>query len=304
LNKLRRLIPLRVDNSCVEGSLAQFRYIDFRSDSLEKGIAELLKNLRPLAESKPSSSLKREATQSETSYADLPVGHSFTSCAEFFHDRFSSAFPGLRGGVTWIDEPAQMRNRLGRLLREPLRIGSFRPIWWYRGLGNGQITRFCKINDSTVLLDEDELQLKRIAGVEYGPYWNSFVYVEATAVAPSAANSFSSEYIAEGEKNRGYFEEEVCLFNGRYFKRAFYDDDAAEIDGEIVDFHGRAELRVRHLTAYNLLITGQDSSINNKDFDLELNGRMNALLKDPIGFDALVERIDALPKQVNYFAGR
>src|SRR5262245_18230788 len=47
LNKERRFIPLRLDDAPIEGSLAQFLYIDWRSEEREPEYAKLLEAGRP-----------------------------------------------------------------------------------------------------------------------------------------------------------------------------------------------------------------------------------------------------------------
>ena len=51
LNKSRRFIPLRLDNSPIKGSLSQFLYINWLSPNGEDEYAKLLKACRPLAKS-------------------------------------------------------------------------------------------------------------------------------------------------------------------------------------------------------------------------------------------------------------
>jgi len=99
----------------------------------------------------------------------------------------------------------------------------------------------------------------------------------------------------------GYASEEFGFFDGHFVRRAEYDDGAAVIDGKLVDLKGRAELRVRYLTRYNLIIAPKESPINNSKFDSELNALMDKMLGDEKVFDEMVEKISHLPRRETYF---
>lgn len=49
--------------------------------------------------------------------------------------------------------------------------------------------------------------------------------------------------------------------------RREYDDDAAVIDGKVVDLEHKAKLRNRYLTPYNFIICAHFNSINNSKYD-------------------------------------
>ena len=83
--------------------------------------------------------------------------------------------------------------------------------------------RFRRLDATTWLLNEQELQIDRIAAVGSQAYWRCFVYVEAKGVPSSGAYDgaeVSPKWILE---SRGYCSEEACIFRGRYLKRAFFD---------------------------------------------------------------------------------
>lgn len=75
LNKARRLIPLRLDQSPIKGSLAQFRYINWLAEDSEKEYAKLLEASRPLISVKSSpelgQSVRRPTVWVLGSYSEL-----------------------------------------------------------------------------------------------------------------------------------------------------------------------------------------------------------------------------------------
>jgi hypothetical protein len=131
----------------------------------------------------------------------------------------------------------------------------------------------------------------------------SSVYIEVNAVTPSGAYGLTEEDVRRMVANDGYAWEEVGLFRGRYLDRAYLDDGAAEIDGNVVDLGGEAHLRVRYLSKYNFLLAAQDSALNNNTFDLQLHSLMNGVLVRPEAFQSLVDAVERLPKQASYFGG-
>ena len=68
------------------------------------------------------------------------------------------------------------------------------------------------------------------------------------------------------------------------------------INGQLTDFDGEAELRVRYLTPYNLVIAANQSPINNIKFDRKLRQLMNGILREKCSIEELVEEIRVLPK--------
>jgi len=310
LNKKRRFIPLRLDDAPIKGSLAQFLYINWLPEAREQEYAKLLDACRqPDKWPKPSHDsvpLRRPepALQNQKDSIVCEREPRWTSCAHFFSSRFAKAFPGIRDEVVWFSDAESIASRMDRLLQPPLEIGNYSPIWWFRGLSSNCVERFRRLDEKTWLFNDEELQIGRIAAVENRAYWKSFVYVEVNGVAPSGAYDRPKEAFESEIRRRGYSSEELCLFRGRYLKRTFFDDGAAEIDGQLVDLGNEAELRQRYLSKYNLVLTGQDSAINNTDFEMQLHSLMKELLVQPARFEQLVQGVELLPKQVSYFNGR
>ena len=256
----------------------------------------------PLGDQVAQSACTINELESQTSdpngASGLQFGH--TSCASFFHTRFVSAFPGVRREVRWIHETECIIERLERLLRPPLKYPGIAPIWWFRGGRCNSIDSFRVLDNQTVLINNDEMLISKMAGVELGNYWNSFVYLEAKPVEPSGIYPRSEDWISHSLANSGYAREEVGLYRGKYIDRKFVDDGAAEIDGRIIDLNGDAEVRGRFLAPYNLLIAGNDSAINARGFEREQERLLNEVIEYPEKFGVLVDCVKRLRKQVRY----
>jgi len=227
----------------------------------------------------------------------------FPESTVFFHDRFCSAFPGVRG-IKWFENSDEAIQRLSKLLAKPLLLikedgtSSFHPIWWWR-FGNLHIEDFKRLDNDTVLLNRDELKIDKIAAVNEGSYYQCFVYVQTKPMEPTGLYQRTLSDIEKSVKTFGYCREEYGLFRDIYkVNREEYDDGAAMIEGQLTDFDGEAELRVRFLTPYNIIIAAVNSPVNNNKFDSELRLLMNGILQGTYNIEDLTKAIQVLPKRV------
>ena len=207
----------------------------------------------------------------------------------FFHKRFSSAFPGVRG-IEWF-EKEQAVERLMILLKPPLEFQDNTPVWWWRD-GDLHISKFERINDTSVLMDGQELKINRIAAVNSGSYYQSFVYVEVDPMEPTGLYEYDIESSLE---YFGYCREEYAIFGDRNITRAEYDDNAAVIDGQPKTLDGKADLRVRYITPYNFIIAPHNSPINNQSYDGRRRDVLNGLLKGSVSIEEVTDEIIQLP---------
>ena len=215
---------------------------------------------------------------------------------QFFADRFAQAFPGVRG-VRWFTEESDIQRRMMRLLKDPITFENTSPVWWWAD-GNIHIDHFRYLGGRSYLMDVTELEITRIAAITGHAYWGHFVYVEVAGMSATGANRTSPEAIAAAVDRHGYADEEYGLVDGTIpVSRPEFDDGAAEINGELQDIIGRAELRVRYLTPYNFLIAPNGSPINNNRFDQELVRLLRQVLRDASTFDQLVEAVRKLPRR-------
>lgn len=234
--------------------------------------------------------------ENENEYGGVPSLGGRAPILEF-SDRFALSFPGLRG-VRWFDDADTISERLGILLRQPLRYEEGNIAGWWRGPQNLHIESFARVEGAHFLMDVEELNIRRIAGVNPGIYDRTFVYVETGPDDPTGLYSATQDDIGHQVEVFGYANEEYGLVDGKLpVTRAEYDDGAAMIDGKPVDIRGRVALRVRYITPYNFLIAPFMSPINNNGFDYDLRDFLNKLLQGQDVFEEMCETILRLPKR-------
>ena len=275
------------------------------ADDLALKVATAIgRHLLQLSEDKPGSDPQESVADAKVQQKDCDLDKKFSlppftdvNSAVFFARRFALAFPGLRN-ITWF-QSIEAVERLRILLADPIvfsgrggcRLG---PIWWF-GRGNSQIERFNEIDTTTVLIDIHELKLDRIAAVYSPSYKRLFVYVEAEPMEPTGLYPRIPGDIEECRQKLGCVSEEYGLYQGiDKITRAEYDDNAARIDGKLVQFDNDVELRVRYITPYNMVIAANESTINNNEFDIELESWLNILLREPTQFDQFIQKVNKL----------
>ena len=166
-----------------------------------------------------------------------------------FSNRFSQAFPGVRG-IEWFNDAKVIKERLELLLRQPLVYSQSQPFWWWRD-GNLPIENFKAVDNGIFLMDAAELKISRVAAANPRTYDRCFVYVEVDAMTPTGLYESTPARIAQVERGEGiwsyYWEEYAVVEGGQFVTREEHDDGAAIIDGRPVDIRGRNELRVRYV---------------------------------------------------------
>lgn len=257
---------------------------------LDEVVAEMI---RQNPDDRPSSidSVRHRLNPSTSKHI---ASETFTSSTAFFSNRFSKAFPGVRG-IQVIDNFANSAGRLEILLQQPLQMEGRAPICWWRS-GDMSIKHMRILSDDTILLDEQELVVQRVAAVNAGSYYQKFVYVEVREGTPSGLYDYS--YIPDSVEETGFAREEFAIYDGHTISRAEYDDGAAIIGGMPTQFESAPELRLRYLTPYNFLIAPVGSPINNNNFDGTRDQLMNQLLRGDSQLEDLVDSVMALPKLV------
>ena len=208
-----------------------------------------------------------------------------------FYQRMSSAFPGIRD-VTWFNNSKIATKRLEILLAEPLRFKSeirdceSDPIWWFRGTSALFINKFKRLNSNVVLMNIDQLKIKRIAAFHGRTYYQDFVYVEVEGEKQTGLYKLSPESIQKQIDYFGYSWEEYGILNGlfgwKYFiRREDYDDGATVVRGKVVDA-SKAEIRVRYLSKYNFIIAAKGSPYNSDKFNRESQSYFDGILTNKI----------------------
>lgn len=220
----------------------------------------------------------------------------FDSSTPFFDYRFGKAFPGIRGVKEFTDSK-ECVDRLQILLKKPLngkKLGG--PIWWIRGSGNCDISRFERVTDDKFLMDGDEIKVKRIVVYAAGEYYKKFVYVETYPEEETGLYTKDDALVEELTEKYGYYYEEYAEYENKKVTRAEYDDGAAVIDGKVVDLNGKAKLRTRYITPYNFIICAHFNPMNSSVYDDMLGKLLNGILKGQNSVEEIVETVKKMPK--------
>jgi hypothetical protein len=278
-------------------------YLDMSEGKDNQGVRhELLRSLHEVPVSKPqlgSSPFVPAAKPPDPApdaEQELPSLRGQDRCV-MFSDRFSQAFPGVRG-IAWFDDSQVIAERLGILLARPLEFKEGNLAGWWRGPENLHIDGFEHIEESHFLMGIDELNIRRIAVVNPDLYYRKFIYVETAADEPTGLYPAGADDVAGWIREFGYANEEYGLVDEKLLvTRAEYDDGAAIIEGKPVDIRGRVILRARYTSAYNFLIAPFMSPINNKNFDYKLQSYLNRLLQAEDVFDQMCTEVLRLPKR-------
>lgn len=220
----------------------------------------------------------------------------FDSSTPFFDYRFGKAFPGIRGVKEFTDSK-ECVDRLQILLKKPLngkKLGG--PIWWIRGSGNCDISRFERVTDDKFLMDGDEIKVKRIVVYAAGEYYKKFVYVETYPEEETGLYTKDDALVEEWTEKYGYYYEEYAEYENKKVTRVEYDDGAAVIDGKVVDLNGKAKLRTRYITPYNFIICAHFNPMNSSVYDDMLGKLLNGILKGQNSVEEIVEAVKKMPK--------
>ncbi|KMV28345.1 SEFIR domain-containing protein [Photobacterium swingsii] len=267
--------------------LASRLYIDFSNDEyIDDSFNQLVHEIYGL-KLRPKPKLGKNPFQRPAS--NLPSMNEKST--PFFHSRFSSAFPGLRS-IEWF-EGENAIERLKILLKQPLKFEDGTPIWWW-GHGDNHISDFKAVEDNIALMNRDELKINKIAAVNCGSYYQSFVYVETYAMEPTGLYEVSED--TRDPDDIDYRSEEYAIFGEHLINRSEYDDGAAVIDGKPVDTAGQAELRVRYITPYNFIIAPHGSPINNPAYDQRRRSILKEIISGRSSVDVLADELLKLPR--------
>ena len=300
----RRFIPI-VRNVAGEQKLPTFfgaaLYSDLSNGQDSEGArTDLVRAIYEVPRTKPPLGLspfvpEQSPTQFDQSASTTPPVLGKHAVVEF-SDRFSQAFPGLRD-VQWFEDPRVIAERLKILLRQPLVYEEGELAWWWRGHRNLQIERFEQIEGQHFLMDDQEINLSRLAAINLRDvYHRKWIYVETSADDPTGLYPIIDEDVTRRVQESGYDYEEYGLVDETLpVTRAEYDDGAAIIEGEPVSIVDRVVVRSRYTTPYNFLIAPHASPINNTQFDHQLETLLNQILQGADVFEILCNSIAQLP---------
>lgn len=227
----------------------------------------------------------------------------------FFTQRMAKAFPGVRGLQT-ITNKEQIKQYLDILLESPISFqqeindskGDIDPIWLFRGHQGIDVKQYRYLGHQRFLLGWDELNIDSISVFRApGSYYKEYVYIEALADEPTGLYHLNDEWKKECLDNPGYIHEEYGVFLDEKNKeciinRAEYDDGAAIRNGKHYSTLN-AELRVRHLSPINYLLTAKFSSYNCREFCQTSQPLMDGLLRKTVSFKQFHDYLMTFPKR-------
>jgi predicted nucleotidyltransferase len=192
-----------------------------------------------------------------------------------FAKRFAAAFPGVRG-IKWFEDPDDIRQRLGKLLEEPLEYEDGTPIWWTRGGTNLHISSASIVGD-VLVINDDEMRIRRVAAVNAGAYKHNFVLLDVAPLPPIGIYEHTAGRIAEVARGEGpfpYYWEEYGLVDGKYLiTRGELDDGSAIINGKLQSVSGRVSYRGRYVTDYNCIVAGGGAPVLDQSYDEQLESK-------------------------------
>ena len=191
----------------------------------------------------------------------------------FFYHRLQDAFPGKRG-LFWFDAKEAVK-RLKIIFKEPFSFEpnyknndtEHDPLWWFRGGDSLHIENFKVLDKDKILINYYEFKLNKIAvKISHSRHLN-FIYLDIVADKPSNVYKLTNDQINEQIKEIGFCSERLGFYNGKYFRGEEYDDGSTIIKGKVVSIIGKAELRIKYLSKYNLIICSKKSPFNSHEFD-------------------------------------
>ncbi|MCG2589811.1 hypothetical protein [Rhodohalobacter sulfatireducens] len=162
--------------------------------------------------------VKNYYNSSNAEKQELPSAPSHST--PFFNHRMASAFPGIRE-LTWFENPTEATKRLEILLRKPIKFDPVnskfesRPIWWFRGGRALYIEEFKKMGRRKVLMNHDQLKVKRIAAYQSASYYKDFVYVEVVGEKQTGLYSLDKDDIKRHIDTYGYSREEYGIIKNK-----------------------------------------------------------------------------------------
>lgn len=232
--------------------------------------------------------------------------------AELFSKRLKKTFPDV-DGVQWYDDPVYVKERLelffNGLLDDDKSGNSF---WWFRGIEDLQIYAFESLTERKILLNNDELNIKRIA-VQYLPNDpnRNFVYLETDRDEQTGLYKYDEaklNKIEELDKRGECYGEMYGLFRDggsqKMIKKRDMDEGWTYEDGEEVKIPEGAEYRTRFLTRYNRIIAPKFSPFNATSDDRKyLDEVLGSFLCGRFTEKDFIDRLNALPQNPHYLRG-
>jgi len=213
-----------------------------------------------------------------------------------FYYRLTEAFPGQRG-LVWKDKNEAVK-RLSIIFKEPFYFKrsanisnhspEHDPFWWFRGTSSLPISSFKILRKNLVLINDYEFKIKSMAAHISDSRYLNFIYLDIEGDKPSGVYPNDKKRIEEHIKSIGYSSERVGLYKGKYIKGEEFDDGAMFRNGKHINL-SEAELRIRYLSDFNLIIVPKASAFNSQEFDRLSEPYFKDVIKKKILPEKLIE---------------
>ena len=232
------------------------------------------------------------------------------STTVFFRIRMCNAFSGKRG-LTEYTKIRDIKRALSILMAQPLefkycseeRDCDHQPIWWFERGSALPITQFRYLGGRRFLIGIDECVIKRIVAYsDSGRYYGNYVYVETEADKPTGLyKEHDKAFLERIRKEESDYTEEFGVFTSfpfykRKITRQEFDDGCFHFMGRVIPLHQKAELRCRHLTRHNFIITAKFSAFNNQAFDRTSYEMLDAVLRGEVSSEDFNKYMAKFPK--------
>lgn len=286
-------LSFEIDASLQYAAKWSFSKIDWRkSYRWIEGLIDKLPTIEISHKTKPVMSIK--ATEEST---------------VFFARRMARAFPGVRGICEFTDRK-EIIKRLSILLQSPLKFeqgldkADTDPVWVFRAGATENIQTFRRIGKNKVLMNSDELLIKRIVVYrDSGRYYGQYVYVEVEPDKPCGCYLHNSRVVKDIVDSRGFYDEEFAVFKPSWYSperkitRQEYDDGSAMINGSHVLLQGKAKLRLRYLTPYNFILAAKFSPFNCNECDRTSEKYFKGMLDGTVSNEEFNDFLGKFPKR-------
>jgi len=123
--------------------------------------------------------------------------------------------------------------------------------------GGSEVEVLCLLN---------ELKIKAMAANVSDSRYLNFIYLDIEEDKQTGVYKWSREELKRKKESITTPTERVGLYQGKYYKGEEFDDGSTIIRGKHTDISD-AELRIRCLSDWNIIICAKSSSFNSKKFD-------------------------------------
>ena len=181
-------------------------------------------------------------------------------------------------------------SRLSIVFKESLQFRGYYPslVILFGDIGWSDIYSFKIVDESHVLIGPNEFNLDKLVVYRPNPYWQYFIYLECAPDSPTGLY----------KKDKRRTREEYAICKQGLITREEYDDGYIFRSGKSIEVQD-AELRVRHLSRYNFIITSRISPINITKFDATRCSILKAILKGDKSLQDFIEAYCYLPRNPN-----